>query len=348
MQTKLNSNISKIILAEPRGFCAGVNRAIEIVDLALKLYGSPLYVRHEIVHNHHVVNDFKNRGVIFVEELDEVPDNAMLIFSAHGTSPETIEAAKARGLKFLDAVCPLVTKVHNEIKKAINDSKKVIYIGHRGHQEVLGAMGYAPNNLDQGTKSSVNEALTPNQDIYLVETVDDVERIKPVLENHHLVVATQTTLSLDDTDAVINKLKTTFQNIDFPKSDDICYATQNRQDAVKELITVCDYILVIGSQNSSNTLRLLELAHKFNKPAMLVPDPDQFEMTDDLAGKVIGISSGASAPEFLVDTLISKLIGDDDYQYSRDDAAKYSDVIEVLKFKEEKIYFPLPASLQVS
>lgn len=309
------TTISKIVLAEPRGFCAGVNRAIEIVDIALRIYGTPLYVRHEIVHNHHVVNDFKARGVIFVEALDEVPDNSRLIFSAHGTSPEVLERARKRGLEFIDAVCPLVTKVHLEIAKAIQAGKKVIYIGHKGHQEVLGAMGYAQ---DAG-------------DISLVETVRDVEALIPSLQQESLVVATQTTLSLDDTARVVAKLKESFADIEFPKSDDICYATQNRQDAVKELAKVADYILIIGSQNSSNTLRLLELARKLGKQAELVPNPDEFKLGPELEGKVVGISSGASAPEFLVETLVGKL-----------GAAQ----VEVLKYKEEHIEFPLPKELR--
>ncbi len=329
------TTISKIVLAQPRGFCAGVNRAIEIVDIALRLYGTPLYVRHEIVHNHHVVNDFKNRGVIFVETLDEVPDAARLIFSAHGTSPEVLERARRRGLQFIDAVCPLVTKVHIEIDKAIKSGKKVIYIGHRGHQEVLGAMGYAHHNLDKGNKETFRDNLKPSQDIYLVETVNDVEALIPLLKHEALVVATQTTLSLDDTAQVVNKLKTSFTNIEFPKSDDICYATQNRQDAVKELVKVADHILIIGSQNSSNTLRLLELAEKLGKPAELVPNPDEFQLRPEFHGKVIGISSGASAPEFLVETLVKKL---NDNQSL--------DNVEILNFKEEHIEFPLPRELR--
>lgn len=344
--------IKKIILAEPRGFCAGVNRAIDIVDIALERYGSPLYVRHEIVHNHHVVNDFKKRGVVFIETLDEVPDDSMLIFSAHGTSPDVIERAQARGLQFIDAVCPLVTKVHLEIARAIKDGRKVIYIGHKGHQEVLGAMGYAKKD----------------NDIFLVETCDDVENLQKKLAelssqrdlDQKFSVATQTTLSLDDTAQVVEKLKETFSDIEFPRSDDICYATQNRQDAVKELVKVCDHILIIGSQNSSNTLRLLELAKKMGVPAQLVPDPDQFDpnvLTSDSTvivsdptvitseasqsypqGLTVGISSGASAPEFLVDTLISKLLG-------LSSRAQRGDLIEILNFKEEKVTFPLPKEL---
>lgn len=321
MQTK--TSISKIVLAQPRGFCAGVNRAIEIVDIALELYGTPLYVRHEIVHNHHVVNDFKSRGVIFVEVLDEVPDGARLVFSAHGTSPEVLERARARGLQFIDAVCPLVTKVHLEIARALKLGKQVVYIGHKGHQEVLGAMGYAEQD----------------RDILLVETVEDVEALLPELKDSPLVVATQTTLSLDDTAKVVAKLKESFTDIEFPKSDDICYATQNRQDAVKELAKIADYILIIGSKNSSNTLRLLELARKLGKQAELVPNPDEFEFNSrhcedggrNNPGIVVGISSGASAPEFLVETLVSKL------------GAKQ---VETLEYKEEHVEFPLPLELK--
>lgn len=307
--TETAIKVKKIILAKPRGFCAGVNRAIDIVNIALEKYGAPLYVRHEIVHNHHVVNDFKNRGVIFVEDLGDVPDNSCVIFSAHGTDPAIIEAAKARGLKFIDAVCPLVTKVHKEIEHAVTAGHAVVYIGHKGHQEVIGAMGYAP------------------KDFYLVEKVEDVSALTKELDEMQISVCTQTTLSVDDTAQIVNALKERFTKIQFPKAEDICYATQNRQDAVKELVKVADHILIIGSKNSSNTLRLLELAQKSNVSAELVPDPDDYHLSDKLADKTIGISSGASAPESLVETLITKLGGDE---------------VETLNFKEEKITFPMP------
>ncbi len=335
--------IRKIILAKPRGFCAGVNRAIDIVNMALERYGAPLYVRHEIVHNHHVVNDFKARGVIFVEDLTEVPDRATLIFSAHGTAPSVISEAKSRGLNFIDAVCPLVTKVHLEIEKAISEGKKVIYIGHRGHQEVLGAMGHAikasgdaalaNDQLDQGTHQTLEHQLAFSQKIYLVETLEDVYALEPILKRERLVVATQTTLSLDDTAAIVEALKKTFSDITFPHSDDICYATQNRQDAVRELISYADHILIIGSKNSSNTLRLLELAQKSGLSAELVTDPLDYEPSPELENKIIGISSGASAPEVLLEILISKL------------RANAEIPIEVLNIKEEKIIFPLPKEL---
>ena len=284
----------EIILASPRGFCAGVDRAIDIVDRALELYHAPVYVRHEIVHNHHVVNDFKARGVIFIEDLAEVPNDAKLIFSAHGTDPAVIQSAKDRGIFFIDAVCPLVTKVHKEIQAAVSKERKIIYVGHKGHQEVVGAMGYARDS------------------IYLVEAVSDVMKLDIAVDTE-LTVCTQTTLSVDDTQDIMQALKGRFTNIQFPKADDICYATQNRQDAVKELVNYCDHILIIGSQNSSNTLRLVELVHKAGKKVTLVPDPDGFEpqiVLDDIANLRIGISSGASAPEKLIDTLICKLIDD--------------------------------------
>ncbi|MCE2929649.1 MAG: 4-hydroxy-3-methylbut-2-enyl diphosphate reductase [Candidatus Caenarcaniphilales bacterium] len=304
----------KIILAEPRGFCAGVNRAIEIVELALKIYGTPLYVRHEIVHNHHVVNDLKNKGVVFVETLEEVPDNSVLIFSAHGTSPKIIDTAKERGLKFVDAVCPLVTKVHLEISKALKTNRKVIYIGHKGHQEVLGALGYAKEN----------------EEIFLVEKVEDIEELAKTLKDDEISVTTQTTLSVDDTKEIMDHLAKTFSKIEFPKSDDICYATQNRQDAVKELVKICDHILIIGSRTSSNTLRLLELAIKSGKSAELIPNPLEYRPSEDLNNKIIGISSGASAPDFLVQDLIKQL---------------GSPPVTTLVFKEEHVEFPLPKEL---
>lgn len=339
VMTITKTKIKKIILAEPRGFCAGVNRAIEIVNLALEAYGAPLYVRHEIVHNHHVVDDFKNRGVIFIEDLNDVPDDSVLIFSAHGTSPEIIEAAKKRGLKFIDAVCPLVTKVHMEIMKAIKQGKKVLYIGHRGHQEVLGAFGYSSDNIDKGTKEGYREQFNPDQKIFLLEKVEAVSELKAAIGDQACVVATQTTLSVDDTKNIMEELARQFSQVELPKSDDICYATQNRQDAVKELAKHTDHILIIGSTTSSNTLRLVELAKKLGKTCDLVPDPEDyifpFEPRTLNLELTVGISSGASAPEFLVDTLVSKL-------------ASENTIIEKLKYKEEKITFPLPKELDNS
>ncbi len=319
----------QIILASPRGFCAGVDRAIDIVDKALEIYGAPIHVRHEIVHNHHVVNDFKDRGVMFIEKLSEVPDNAKLIFSAHGTDPAVIQAARERGIFFIDAVCPLVTKVHKEIHKAVKQNKNIVYIGHKGHQEVIGAMGYAKDN------------------IYLVEDSLDVGNLN-LERDSDVVVCTQTTLSVDDTSEITTSLKEKFTNIQFPKADDICYATQNRQDAVKELIQHCDHILIIGSNNSSNTLRLVELAEKANKKVNLVSDPDSFNVLEemgDISDITIGISSGASAPEKLIDVLIRKLVSDPNYTHSEDDGSSeyYTcNLIKTLEVIEEKTRFPLP------
>lgn len=303
----------KIVLANPRGFCAGVNRAIETVNLALEAYGAPLYVRHEIVHNHHVVNDFMNRGVVFIEDLREIPDNSTLVFSAHGTDPAVLENAKSRGLKIIDAVCPLVTKVHMQIAKAVKESKKIIYIGHKGHQEVIGALGYAAS-----------------EEIFLVEDLLDIEGLPESLSSEKIIVCTQTTLSVDDTESMIKALKTRFPQIEFPKAEDICYATQNRQDAVKQLIKEVNYVLIIGSPNSSNTKRLLELALKSGLGAELVPNPQEYEVKDELKNKIIGISSGASAPESLVEDLIKRLLGE-----------KYDpNLVRTLNVKEEKIVFP--------
>lgn len=322
--------VKKIVLAEPRGFCAGVNRAIEIVNLAFEKIGPPIFVRHEIVHNHHVVNDLKNRGVVFVESLDEVPDDGIVIFSAHGTAPNIIKQAEQRGLKFIDAVCPLVTKVHIEIIKALKENKKVIYIGHRGHQEVLGAMGHS------------------DQNIFLVENKNDVINLSKIIKNHKVIVATQTTLSVDDTQEIVQTILDLFPEVGLPNSEDICYATQNRQDAVRELVKEADHILIIGSENSSNTLRLVELSKKLGCQTSLISDPENFELNQNFRNKTIGISSGASAPEFLVDKLISKLLDDETFIYSRDASTRYQEKIKILEFKKEKVFFPLPKELNLT
>jgi 4-hydroxy-3-methylbut-2-enyl diphosphate reductase len=313
----------KIILASPRGFCAGVDRAIEIVNIALNLYDLPIYVRHEIVHNHHVVNDFINRGVIFVEDISEVPPNSVLILSAHGTDPQVIAEAEARkNLTILDAVCPLVTKVHREIAKAMQENKLVVYIGHKGHQEVVGALGHAQR-----------------EKIFLIEEVQDIDKHASKLTDQELVLCTQTTLSLNDTSKIITALKERFPQISLPKADDICYATQNRQDAVAELSKLCDLILIIGSRNSSNTLRLVELAKELSTPVELVSDPDKFNLIQLHHKKIIGISSGASAPELLVDQLIGKLL--ENYRESVADL-KSMKILEDLTLKDENISFRLP------
>ena len=299
--------VKKIVLASLRGFCAGVIRAIDIVDLALEKLGSPIYVRHEIVHNEHVKKDFESRGAIFVDELNEVPDGNCVILSAHGSEVRVFEEAKSRNLAIVDATCPLVIKVHMEMISAWKKGYKVVYIGHKGHQEVVGAMSHLPENS-----------------CYLVGSIEDVKLLPDNLSK--IFVATQTTLSIDDTKAIIETLKKKFKEVSVPPAQDICYATQNRQDAVKELAKVTDYILIIGSKNSSNSCRLVEVAKAMGTEAELVPDPYSYEVPKKLFGKTVGVSSGASAPEALVETLIKKLAAP----------------VEVLKLKEENVNFKLP------
>ena len=299
--------IKKIVLATLRGFCAGVIRAIDIVDLALKKLGPPIYVRHEIVHNEHVKKDFESRGVIFVDELNEVPDGNCVILSAHGSEIRVFEEAKNRNLAIVDATCPLVIKVHLEMINAWKKGYKIVYIGHKGHQEVIGAMSNLPSNS-----------------CFLVGSVSDVTNLPDNLGK--IFIATQTTLSVDDTKEIINSLTKKFKEVSLPSAQDICYATQNRQDTVKELAKVTDYILIIGSKNSSNSCRLVEVAKLAGTSAQLVPDPYTFTVPESLHGKIVGISSGASAPEILVETLINKL----------------GAPVEMLKFKEENVSFKLP------
>ncbi len=299
--------VKKVILASLRGFCAGVIRAIDIVDLALDKLGAPIYVRHEIVHNEHVKRDFESRGVVFVDELSEVPDGNCVILSAHGSEIRVFEEAKKRKLAVVDATCPLVIKVHLEMIGAWKKGFKVIYIGHKGHQEVIGAMSHLPKDS-----------------CFLVGSVSDVEELSEDLEK--VFVATQTTLSVDDTKEIIKALQKKYKEVMLPGAQDICYATQNRQDAVKELAKVSDYILIIGSRNSSNSCRLVEVAQLAGTPAELVPDPYTYEPPRSLYGKIIGVSSGASAPEVLVETLINKLQAP----------------VEILKLKEEDVNFKLP------
>lgn len=280
-----------ILLANPRGFCAGVDRAIIIVERALELFGGPIYVRHEVVHNRYVVNDLRERGAVFVEELDEVPDGATVIFSAHGVSQEVRATAKQRGLKVFDATCPLVTKVHMEVMRASRKGIECILIGHAGHPEVQGTMGQYDNG-DAG--------------IYLVENVEDVCELE-VKDPSNLFYCSQTTLSVDDTQKVISQLLKKFPNIAGPRKDDICYATQNRQDAVKELADKCDLVLVVGSKNSSNSTRLKEKAEKQALPSYLIDGPEDIQL-DWLQGvNRVGVTAGASAPEILVQQVISKL-----------------------------------------
>ncbi|MCK5396002.1 MAG: 4-hydroxy-3-methylbut-2-enyl diphosphate reductase [Gammaproteobacteria bacterium] len=281
-----------IYVANPRGFCAGVDRAIDIVERALEIFSAPIYVRHEVVHNRYVVNDLIKKGAIFVEELDEIPDGATVIFSAHGVSQKVRSEAQARGLRIFDATCPLVTKVHLEVARHEKKVEDVILIGHAGHPEVEGTLGQYKNN--------------PNSDIYLVETVEDVEKLQM---NHPQTLAyvTQTTLSVDDTKTIIDALRTKFPDIGGPKKDDICYATQNRQDAVRELAEKVDVFLVIGSANSSNSNRLRELAEKQNVDAYLIDGVEDIDYGWFDGAQSIGITAGASAPEVLVQEVITNL-----------------------------------------
>jgi len=278
----------EIILANPRGFCAGVERAIAIVERALEKFGAPIYVRHEVVHNKFVCDDLRAKGAVFVEELDEVPAGSTVIFSAHGVSKAVREDAEARGLKVFDATCPLVTKVHVEVGKMRNQTREVVMIGHKGHPEVEGTMGQSQGGM------------------YLVETVEDVAQLQ-VTSPDSLSFVTQTTLSVDDATSVISALKQRFPDIQGPKKDDICYATQNRQDAVKALAEQCDLVIVVGSPNSSNSRRLREVAVALGIDAYLVDGPEEINSVWLTGKSNIGISAGASAPEILVERVVDRI-----------------------------------------
>jgi 4-hydroxy-3-methylbut-2-enyl diphosphate reductase len=280
-----------VYLANPRGFCAGVDRAIEIVNRALEKFGSPVYVRHEVVHNKTVVEELRRKGAVFVDEIEEVPKGAIVIFSAHGVAKKVKRDADNRGLQVFDATCPLVSKVHLEVMKFADQSRETILIGHAGHPEVEGTLGQY-----EGTSSR----------IYLIETIEDVARLN-VVNPEALSYVTQTTLSVDDTALIIGALRDRFPEIKGPRRDDICYATQNRQDAVKELAGHCDLILVVGSKNSSNSNRLRELAERLGRRAYLIDDESEID-PDWLKDPVnVGITSGASAPEDIVQRVIAKL-----------------------------------------
>ena len=282
-----DNRVMEVMLANPRGFCAGVERAISIVERALAQFGAPIYVRHEIVHNKYVVDDLRAKGAVFVEELDEVPRGATVIFSAHGVSREVRADAESRGLKVFDATCPLVTKVHVEVAKMLREGYEIVMIGHRGHPEAEGTMGQATAGM------------------HLVETVDDVAQLTPASDK--LSYVTQTTLSVDDAAAVIAALKTRFPGIRGPKRDDICYATQNRQDAVKLMAPQCEVVIVVGSPNSSNSNRLREVAEHMGAQAYMVDRASDLR-AEWIAGKRrIGVTAGASAPEVLVNELIARL-----------------------------------------
>ncbi|WP_395340933.1 4-hydroxy-3-methylbut-2-enyl diphosphate reductase [Ningiella sp. W23] len=282
----------QIHLANPRGFCAGVDRAITIVERALEIFGPPIYVRHEVVHNKFVVDGLKSRGALFVDELNEVPDDAIVIFSAHGVSQKVRGEAGERGLKVFDATCPLVTKVHMEVMRASKRGTECVLIGHHGHPEVEGTMGQY-SNADGG--------------IYLVESIGDVQALE-VNNPDELYYCSQTTLSVDDTADVIRALRQKFPKIDGPRKDDICYATQNRQDAVRELAGECDVLLVVGAQNSSNSNRLRELAQKMGAVAYLIADKDCIQKDWLKDALHIGVTAGASAPEVLVQGVVDRLI----------------------------------------
>jgi len=272
----------QIKLANPRGFCAGVDRAIDIVNKALDIYGAPVYVKHEVVHNKVVVADLRDRGAIFVEEIDEIPDDSLVIFSAHGVSSAVEEETKSRNLNFFDATCPLVTKVHMEVRKHAKASKDIILVGHEGHPEVEGTMGRHINS--------------DNSSIYLVQNELDAENIE-INNPTKLALVTQTTLSVDETKSIIDILKNRFPNIDIPKKDDICYATQNRQDAVKQLALESDFMIVVGSKNSSNSNRLSELAKKCGCRSILIDEFTDIDLDDLKNYSKISITAGASAPE---------------------------------------------------
>ena len=282
----------KILLANPRGFCAGVDRAIDIVERAIELFGAPIYVRHEVVHNKFVVDRLRSLGAVFVEELDEVPADATVIFSAHGVSKAVQDEARRRGLRVFDATCPLVTKVHMEVTRYAREGRDVILIGHEGHPEVEGTMGQFDASL--GGR------------ICLVEDVGDVEELD-VRDPESVGVVTQTTLSVDDTAEVLAALQRRFPTLLTPRKEDICYATQNRQDAVKKLVENCDVVVVVGSQSSSNSNRLREIAEKAGKPGYLVDGPDDLR-AEWFAGKEsVGVTAGASAPELLVQRVVARL-----------------------------------------
>ena len=272
----------QIKLANPRGFCAGVDRAIDIVNKALDIYGAPVYVKHEVVHNKVVVADLRDRGAIFVEEIDEIPDDSLVIFSAHGVSSAVEEETKSRNLNFFDATCPLVTKVHMEVRKHAKASKDIILVGHKGHPEVEGTMGRHINS--------------DNSSIYLVQNESDAKNIK-INNPTKLALVTQTTLSVDETKSIIDILKYRFPDIDIPKKDDICYATQNRQDAVKQLALESDFMIVVGSKNSSNSNRLSELAEKCGCRSILIDEFTDIDLDDLNKYSKISITAGASAPE---------------------------------------------------
>jgi len=310
----------QVKLANPRGFCAGVDRAIEIVNRALEVFGAPVYVRHEVVHNRFVVDDLKHRGAVFVDELHEVPDDSLVIFSAHGVSKRVQDEARNRGLNVFDATCPLVTKVHIEVSKYSREGMECVLIGHAGHPEVEGTMGQYDKQY--------------GGDIYLVEDVSDVDTLD-VSDPQRLAYVTQTTLSVDDTARVIDALRLRFPAIVGPRKDDICYATQNRQDAVKGLAQASDVMLVVGSPNSSNSNRLRELAERMGTRAYLIDNGDQIQSDWLKNASSVAVTAGASAPEILVQQVVTRL---------REMGASAA---EEISGREENIVFSMPKALRI-
>ena len=317
MRTMDTAAAHKVLVASPRGFCAGVSYAIEIVDRVLDEFGPPVYVRHEIVHNRHVVDRLRARGACFVEDLSVVPPGSLLIFSAHGVSPTVRDEARERGLRIIDATCPLVTKVHLEVLRYAREGYEILLIGHRGHVEVDGTLGHAPDR------------------IHLIETVEDVARV--VLDNpERVAVVTQTTLSVDDTREILDAIRSRFPAVSAPGKDDICYATQNRQTAVKALAEASDVVFVIGSSTSSNANRLVEVAVKHGAKARLIESTNDIDPAELSGCAIVGLTAGASTPETLVEETITALGA---YGFAE---------VEELRTAEENIVFPLPRELRKS
>ena len=314
----MNLKGCELLLTKPRGFCAGVDRAIGIVNRAIEMFDEKIYVKHEVVHNKNVIEELTKKGVEFIESIEEIPDKSILIYSAHGVSKEVSNIAQRKDLKIFDATCPLVTKVHIEIHKYALTNTDVILIGHYGHPEVEGTMGQY--NSHKGK-------------IHLIENIYDAEKLD--IKNDKIAYVTQTTLSVDDTKNIINYIKTKYPNIIGPRKDDICYATQNRQEAVKKILNYCDCLIVVGSQNSSNSQRLKEIAIQDGKRAYLIDHESQLDISCLRNRKVIGITAGASAPEHTVQSIIKYLVAE---------GAKIS--TEQIEFKQEAVTFSLPKSLR--
>ncbi|WP_108810745.1 4-hydroxy-3-methylbut-2-enyl diphosphate reductase [Sphingorhabdus sp. Alg231-15] len=307
-----------LLVAAPRGFCAGVDRAIKIVELAIEKYGPPVYVRHEIVHNRYVVDELKKLGAVFVEELDEVPDGVPVVFSAHGVPKAVPHKAEERGLEYLDATCPLVSKVHRQAERQVEAGRHIIFVGHENHPEVIGTFG----QVDEGMMT-------------LVETVDDVAALNPE-EPEKLSFLTQTTLSVDDTRAIVEALQKRFPSIVGPKGEDICYATSNRQDAVKSIAKSCDLVLVIGAPNSSNSLRLVEVAEREGTKSYLIQRADEIDFDWIKGVDTLGLTAGASAPEILVREVVTRL------------EEHYTVEEQKIKTADERMVFKLPRGLETA